>query len=892
MKRLFTRLFGTKSSRRPERGRFRPGLESLENRLVPANLKALDLTLCDSQHNPIDNPALGALVYLRADFQVRGLQAGRSYTVDYVMDGVHHPRTLTATNVGLHTDYSDKFFVVRPGTTSASFALSGNFAEDDITDNVESVSFNPVAFTPKFTSPIGGNRDKDWAIWNYVDLDPDSDTPTHPHHSDYRHQPGAWNGGYTYDGHDALDLVLPNFAAMDRGVPVFAAAAGTVIETHNEEFDRHTDGPYLGAVGGNTITIDHGNGWQTIYAHLRLDSLRVMTGQHVAAGQQIALVGSAGNSSDAHLHFGVRHKGAVVETYIAPSAYWTNPWAYPTDVAPAAMASGCTDHDPTDAEMKELPPRHTVFTPTQAAYFWARLQGVHNGDQLKFVWSGPRAQTVVHRVTAGWDMNSDKVTDAFLPPLWVSTNPPQVAWSVDLYVNDVRLAGGSIVIRPAGAPEIAVADGSTVIINGRTTPIDFGSAYAAGSLATQTFTVKNTGTATLSLGNVSVPGGFVLDVPPPASLAPGAQATFKVRMTVNPPGPRAGNVVISSNAADDGTFAFAVSGARAWRSFDLLNVSQFAVANRPDGRQEAFALRDGTLWHRSQAVDHTWGYWDSLPGRQLAQFVVGRQKDGRLEAFGVDAHDGSLWHVGQTSASGPWGSWASLGVGAPGTLRQIALGRNEDGRLEIFAVGGNSQLWHLYQLAANGGWSTWEQLMGPTLQQLTVANAADGRLEVFAVGTDHALKHIRQAVRNGGWTAWESLGGWVSQVAVGLNGNGGLEVFAIGSDQTVWHRAQATQNGAWSAWESAGSGTVTQVAVGVGRDGGLQVVVLGTDGKVSRRTQAGRNGPWGLWVNLGGQGVWQNSTQSQLSQVALALTDQGDLEIFAVTVGGGVVHRF
>src|SRR5205814_639892 len=158
---------------------------------------------------------------------------------------------------------------------------------------------------------------------------------------------------------------------------------------------------------------DHGNGWQTIYAHLRLNSLRVMTGQHVEAGQQIALVGSAGNSSDAHLHFGVRHWGTVVETYVAPASYWAHPWAYPTEVPAAALASGFTDHAPTDAEMKEPPARHTVFTPTQAAYFWARLQGVHAGDQLKFVWSKSAGQSVVNRVTAGWDMNGHWVKDVF-----------------------------------------------------------------------------------------------------------------------------------------------------------------------------------------------------------------------------------------------------------------------------------------------------------------------------------------------------------------------------------------------------------------------------------------------------------------------------------------------
>ena len=110
---------------------------------------------------------------------------------------------------------------------------------------------------------------------------------------------------------------------MDKGVPVYAAAAGTVVDAHDGEFDRNTGSSLNPPV--NYIDIDLGNGWQLQYYHLREGSVMVKVGDHVTAGQQIALVGSSGDSTDAHLHFAVYHDGQNVETYVDPQDYWLDP---------------------------------------------------------------------------------------------------------------------------------------------------------------------------------------------------------------------------------------------------------------------------------------------------------------------------------------------------------------------------------------------------------------------------------------------------------------------------------------------------------------------------------------------------------------------------------------
>jgi murein DD-endopeptidase MepM/ murein hydrolase activator NlpD len=53
------------------------------------------------------------------------------------------------------------------------------------------------------------------------------------------------------------------------------------------------------------IALDHGNGWQTLYAHL--SAVNVVCGQSVYQGDVIGAMGSTGNSTGSHLHFEIMH---------------------------------------------------------------------------------------------------------------------------------------------------------------------------------------------------------------------------------------------------------------------------------------------------------------------------------------------------------------------------------------------------------------------------------------------------------------------------------------------------------------------------------------------------------------------------------------------------------
>ena len=138
----------------------------------------------------------------------------------------------------------------------------------------------------------------------------------------------------------ATNLTLPSFRDMDAGVPVCAAAAGTVIAVQDGNFDRQTT---MNSDNANFVTIDLGNGWTTDYYHFAANTITVSLGQTVAAGEVLGLAGSSGSSTDAHLHFALKRKLLAVETFFDPNTYWVSPLPYQGDTAPAVLAHGVTN---------------------------------------------------------------------------------------------------------------------------------------------------------------------------------------------------------------------------------------------------------------------------------------------------------------------------------------------------------------------------------------------------------------------------------------------------------------------------------------------------------------------------------------------------------------------
>ena len=255
-------------------------------------------------------------------------------------------------------------------------------------------------------------------------------------------------------------------------------------------------------------------------------------------------------------------------------------------------------------------------------------------------------------------------------------------------------------------------------------------------------------------------------------------------------------------------------------SLDMqLTVTPVVVLDPPD-RLHVFTIGDdGSLW----TINHNegWGGWTSLGG-QIDMVVVGKNEDGRLEVF-AQGMDKALWHIWQLAPEGAWSQWSSLG----GQIDMLAVGNNEGGRLEVFARGMDKALWHIWQLAPEGAWSQWSSL-GGQIDMLAVGNNEGGRLEVFARGMDKALWHIWQLAPEGGWSQWASLGSQIDLLAVGKNEYGRLIVFARGMDKALRYIGQLAPEGGWSQWASL-SGQIDMLAVGECKDCRLQVFARGMD---------------------------------------------------------------
>gem|GEM_PF-6966012 len=118
-------------------------------------------------------------------------------------------------------------------------------------------------------------------------------------------------------------------------------------------------------------------------------------------------------------------------------------------------------------------------------------------------------------------------------------------------------------------PEIAVSGNSLTISDGDSTPsatdhTDFGGVATAGGTIVRTFTITNSGTASLELGTVTVGGthaaDFIVNVPPVASVAANGSATFQVTFDPSAIGLRSATLSFTNNDSDENPFNYSIQG--------------------------------------------------------------------------------------------------------------------------------------------------------------------------------------------------------------------------------------------------------------------------------------------------------------------------------------------
>lgn len=116
-----------------------------------------------------------------------------------------------------------------------------------------------------------------------------------------------WANLQVLGGHRGVDIAAP------YGTPIYASDSGTVVEVVN-----------MHPSWGNYVTIDHGNGYKTLYAHM--SSFAVSLGDTVSQGQVIGYVGSTGDSTGNHCHFEMSYNNVLFSAYdVFPNMPINNP---------------------------------------------------------------------------------------------------------------------------------------------------------------------------------------------------------------------------------------------------------------------------------------------------------------------------------------------------------------------------------------------------------------------------------------------------------------------------------------------------------------------------------------------------------------------------------------
>lgn len=530
--------------------------EALEGReLLAANIQITNVLVVDASNNVMTAPVVGQMVFLRAEWRTTDLTSANQYVVRFSIDGVPlDSGTVTgAPGTNLNYNWYRGGWYASPGLHNVSVTIDGAnvVAETTEADNTLATSFTPITPTDlptKFIWPLPSLQSQDWTIVNYNDVNPNGTA-----YQDYR------GGTYTYDGHNAFDITLTDFRDMDLGEPIYAAASGTVVSTQDGKFDRQT---VWNGQDANYVIIDHGNGWQTFYWHMARNTMTVSPGDAVQAGQLIGFVGSSGISSAAHVHFGVSYRGAVVETYYAPSTYFFNPPSYQADAPLLSMGSGITNYDYFAAgDYKERASTINVFpsTYTGPVYFYYWLSHQHAGDNWNITWYRPNGTVDATSSGAYAGSGRDVHYYWFLTRTW-GNNPG--AWQVAFSVNGVEVARESFqIVTPALAvPEIRVTQASQTTLDERTTPYDFGSVAQGSAAPQQTWTIENRGYVPLNLSNFVLPAGFSIVGSPPTQVSVGGNATLTLQMSTATPGNLFGAVEFATNDPSEGIFSFNVEG--------------------------------------------------------------------------------------------------------------------------------------------------------------------------------------------------------------------------------------------------------------------------------------------------------------------------------------------
>ncbi len=292
--------------------------------------------------------------------------------------------------------------------------------------------------------PLDCTLGQDCWVVRYVDHDPG---------------PGVMDytcGGMTGDKHNGTDFAIRDLGAMASGVLIKAAAAGKVSAVRDGMEDRLIDAGTSASVGGrecgNGVRIDHGDGWFTLYCHMRRGSPLVKEGDDVIAGQPLGLIGLSGQTSFPHLHFDLRHHEQAVDPFTGPNrtsacgagkaGLWHRAVVQSIDKRPPLLTnSGITTSVPEKVDLRKGWHRARALPTTSPSLtLWVDGYWFEKGDVVRFLLIGPDERVIIDRQ---FDVGSDHQR-------WfsfASAPRPSEGWPGGWYQGEVQVQRAGTTIR-------------------------------------------------------------------------------------------------------------------------------------------------------------------------------------------------------------------------------------------------------------------------------------------------------------------------------------------------------------------------------------------------------------------------------------------------------------
>lgn len=249
----------------------------------------------------------------------------------------------------------------------------------------------------------------------------------------------------TRDAHKGTDIALLSFEEITSGVAVLAAAPGRVARTRDEmPDDRLMRGVTSQNACGNAVVIDHADGWETTYCHLRLGSVAVAPGDQVQSGDALGFVGLSGQTNHPHLHFTVRQNGTLIDPFQPGpldecSATSQSLWAVTPEYDQTGfITAGFTDHIPSMAELSAGGAHLSASLASSPIVVFAQIGYAQEGDVLQLSAQGPSGQIFAQSLT----LESPKVN---LMRAY-GRKAPAGGWPKGAYLGDALLTRQGTVI--------------------------------------------------------------------------------------------------------------------------------------------------------------------------------------------------------------------------------------------------------------------------------------------------------------------------------------------------------------------------------------------------------------------------------------------------------------